>query len=65
MTLDEFIRNLQALQGEHGHKKVFSVHGASGCTYELRSARVSDYIGESGPFDLEPGEEYISIYAGN
>lgn len=66
MTLDSFIAQLQKLQAEgHGNKQVFYTHGSSGDTGPLSSAHVTDEVGECGPFDIEPGEEYISIYAGN
>ena len=66
MKLKDMIINLQKLEQEgHGDKQIFCVCGSSGTTYELSSAHISDYVGESGPFDLEDGEEYISIYGGN
>lgn len=45
--------------------KVFTVHGASGDTNEMGSPHITDDVGPCGPFDLEPGEQYISIYVGN
>jgi hypothetical protein len=66
MTLDKFVANLLKLQAEgHGAKEVFYCHGASGDCGELSSAYVTDHVGDAGPFDLEDGQEYISIYAGN
>lgn len=66
MTLNKFIENLQKLQAEgHGDKEVFYRHGASGDCGNLSSARVTDEIEDTGPFDLDDGQEYISIYAGN
>lgn len=66
MTLDKFIENLQRLQAEgHGSKDVYYRHGASGDCGMLSSAFITDEVGECGPFDLEDGEEYVSIYAGN
>jgi len=67
MTLTKFIENLQKLQAEgHGDKEVFYRHGASGDCGKLSSARISDEVdGECGPFDLDEGQEYVSIYAGN
>lgn len=67
MTLNNFIEQLQKLQAEgHGAKPVFYRHGASGACGPLSSARVSDEVDdECGPFDMDEGEEYISIYAGN
>lgn len=49
----------------HGDKEVFYRHGASGDCGPLGSARVTNEVEESGPFDLEEGEQYISIYVGN
>lgn len=64
-TLDQFIKNLQKLQAEgHGHRPVYARHGASGETNEVGSARVTDHVGDCGPFDLED-PLYISIYIGN
>ena len=66
MTLDKFIEQLQKLQAQgHGDKIVFYRHGASGDCGELRSARISNEVSECGPFDLDDGQEYVSIYAGN
>ena len=67
MTLNRFIEQLQKLQAEgHGTKQVFYRHGVSGDCGPLSSARVSDEVNdECGPFDLDEGEEYISIYAGH
>ena len=66
MKLSKFIAQLQKLESEgHGDKEVFYRHGASGDCGELSSAFVTDNVDEYGPFDLEPGEEYVSIYAGN
>lgn len=67
MKLNQFIEQLQKLQAEgHGDKQVFYRHGASGDCGQLSSARVTDEIDdECGPFDLNDGEQYISIYAGN
>ena len=66
MTLTKFIENLQKLQTEgHGDKEVFYRHGASGDCGKLSSAFISDEVSECGPFDLDDGQEYVSIYAGN
>lgn len=66
MKLAEFIRRLQAIEAQgHGDKSVFYRHGASGDCGELSSAHVTDRVDDQGPFDLEDGEEYVSIYAGN
>jgi hypothetical protein len=66
MTLTKFIENLQKLQAEgHGDKEVFYRHGASGDCGKLSSAFISDEVSECGPFDLDEGQEYVSIYAGN
>ncbi len=66
MTLTKFIENLQKLQAEgHGDKQVFYRHGASGDCGQLSSAYISDEVSECGPFDLDDGQEYVSIYAGN
>jgi hypothetical protein len=66
MNLDKFIANLQKLQAEgHGNLEVFYRHGASGDCGSLSSAYVTDEIDECGPFDIDHGQSYISIYAGN
>lgn len=66
MKLNKFIQQLQKLQAEgHGDKQVFYRHGASGDCGELSSAFITDSVDECGPFDLDDGQEYISIYAGN
>lgn len=66
MKLSIFIAALVALEAKgHGDKQVFYRHGASGDCGELSSARITSSVNECGPFDLEPDEEYVSIYAGN
>jgi hypothetical protein len=66
MILSKFIAQLQTLEAQgHGDKYVFYRHGASGDCGELASARISDEVNDCGPFDLDDGAEYISIYAGN
>jgi hypothetical protein len=67
MKLSDFIKKLQKLEDEgHGDKEVYYSHGASGDCGELSHPSVTDYIDpHTGPFDLESGQEYISVYAGN
>lgn len=66
MRLNQFIAQLQELQAQgHGSKEVYYRHGASGECGLLSSARVTDQIDDYGPFDLDDGDQYISIYAGN
>lgn len=67
MTLTQFIKQLQELEAQgHGDKEVFYRHGASGDCGPLSSAHVTSEVDEQcGPFDLDKGQEYISIYAGN
>lgn len=65
MTLTDFISNLQRLERDgYGNTHVYYRHGASSDCGELSSAHTSTYVDEYGPFDLEEGEVYISIYAG-
>jgi len=66
-TLNKLIVDLQKLQFDgHGEKQVMYRHGASGDCGPLGSAHVTDEVSdETGPFDLAPGEQYVSIYAGN
>jgi hypothetical protein len=66
MKLKDFIANLQKLEAQgHGDLEVFYRHGASGDCGQLSSAYISDEVSECGPFDLDEGQEYVSIYAGN
>ena len=66
MKLSKFIENLQALESQgHGDKQVFYRNGSSGDCGLLSSAFVTDEVSECGPFDIEDGESYVSIYAGN
>lgn len=66
MILDKFIEQLIKLQSEgHGNLEVFYRHGASSDCGELSYPNVTDKIDSCGPFDLEKGENYISVYAGN
>lgn len=66
MKLSKMVDDLQKLVNEgHGDKQVFYRHGSSGDCGELSSAHVTSHIDECGQFDVDDGEEYISIYAGN
>jgi hypothetical protein len=67
MKLKDFIANLQELAAQgHGDLEVFYRHGASGDCGPLSSAFISDKVdSDYGPFDLDEGQEYVSIYAGN
>ena len=65
MTLSNFIKELQKLEEQgHGDKQMFTTHSASGCTSELNYPRVSNYVGECGPYDLAPGEYYVDVCNG-
>lgn len=66
MKLADFVTALQKLVDEgHGEKQVFYRHGSSGDCGELSSPRITDRVEDTGPFDLDDGEEYVSVYAGN
>lgn len=67
MKLREFIAGLSKLEAEgHGDLEVMYRHGASSDCGELSSAHVTNEIDDSsGPFDLDDGEYYVSVYAGN
>jgi hypothetical protein len=66
MKLKAFIAELQKLDAQgHGDLQVFYRHGASGDCGELSSCFVTDTVNDCGPFDLEDGESYVSVYAGN
>lgn len=69
MTLNDFIANLQKLQAEgHGDLEVFYRHGSSGDSGYLSNAFQEEIDGteEYGELcDMDVGEKYISIYAGN
>jgi hypothetical protein len=57
--------DLEQADPANENMKVFTVHGASGDRNEMGSPQITDYVGECGPFDLTPGEKYISVYVGN
>lgn len=67
MTLNKFIEQLLVLQTQGcGEQHVFYRRGSSGDCGPLSSAQSTNEVDEEcGPFDLEDGETYISIYAGN
>lgn len=66
MRLNDFILQLQHLQEQgYGELELFYRHGSSGDCGELSSAYVTDEVNECGPFDLDEGQQYISVYAGN
>lgn len=66
MILSNFIKELQKLESAgHGNLCVFYRHGSSGDCGELSTAFVTGEIDHQGPFDIEPGDLYISVYAGN
>jgi len=67
MNVNQLIVQLQTLQYEgRGGMKVFYRHGASGDCGPVGSPHVTDEVDDQcGPFDLEPGEKYVSLYIGN
>lgn len=66
MTLDELHKKVAKLVREgHGSKQVFGCHSASGSADEVNSVYTSDYVGDCGPFNLKPGEEYVAISVGD
>ena len=68
MKLNDFIAQLVQLRESHpeaGDMEVLYRHGASGDCGPLSSARVTQEQTDEGPFDIKPGTNYISIYAGN
>lgn len=66
MTLDQFIEDLLELQKQGcGHMRVFYRMGSSGDCGALSYPSVSDHFDECGPFGIEEGYPYISVYAGN
>ena len=66
MTLNEHMRDcLKLAEAGHGNAQVFYRHGASGDCGPVGSLHVTDETDDCGPFDLEPGEQYISMYIGN
>lgn len=68
MKLSDFIRGLQVLEANgHGNLEMFAVHGASGDVNPMGSAWIAAITGdeEYGPFDLDVGTKYVSVYIGN
>lgn len=57
--------DLEQLDPANENMKVFTVQGSSGDCNEMGSPQITDHVGEAGPFDLAPGEKYISVYVGN
>lgn len=66
MKLNLLIVKLQELQqAGHGTKEVFYRHSASGDAGPIGSPHVTNEVSDdTGPFDLDPGEEYVSISVG-
>jgi hypothetical protein len=65
MKLTEVIFNLQKLVDEgHGDLEVYYRHSGSGDCGPLESGRVTNSVNDCGPFDLEDGENYISVSVG-
>lgn len=69
MTLNNLISRLQDLQAQgHGNLDVFYRHGASGDSGPLGHPSQEEIDGSEDCGDLvdmDIGEKYISIYAGN
>lgn len=66
MTLKEHAANVAKLLEEgHGDLAVFTRHGASGDCNDLGSMHITNRQDECGPFDIEPGSNYVSLYVGN
>lgn len=66
MNVNQLIVHLQTLQyAGHGETKIFYRHGASGDCGPVGTPHVTDRVDEAGPFDLNEGEKYVSLYVGN
>ena len=67
MTLSDLIQRLQEIEAEAGDLLVFSSHGASGVSTELGYPSIAERNewDDGDTLNLEMGEKYVSIYAGN
>lgn len=69
MTLNEFIKRLQALADRgYGDLPMYATHGASGATDRIGNPRVTEVFDtvETGDLiDLPVGTRYIDVYIGN
>lgn len=65
MKLSELIKQLQTDLEAQGDLEVFYRHGASGDCGPVGGGHVTDRVDDQGPFDLEEGEKYYSLYVGN
>lgn len=66
MTVNDILKSFLKLAEEgHGDAQVFARHGASGDCSEVGTPHVTDRVDDCGPFDLKPGEQYVSLYVGN
>jgi hypothetical protein len=64
MTIEKLIAKLQNLMAKHGTEMpVYSVHSSSGACSEVEGITVGTVRGDEdmGPFDLQPGTEYLKI----
>lgn len=65
-TLDQHIEHLLKLQAAgHGQCKMVARHSASGAAYPVSNPHVTNLVESAGPFDLEPGEYYVSVSVGH
>lgn len=66
-NLNQLVVKLQELQYQgHGLKQVMYRNSASGDCGPVNTPRVTSEVSDdTGPFDLAPGEEYVSISVGN
>jgi len=67
MTLSELIERLQTLREsadarDLGDPEVFFRHVDSGDCRPVGTAHVTNYVENTGPFDLPDGEHYVSLY---
>lgn len=66
-TLAKHFEEVKKLMEEgHGNKKVLYRNGSSGDCGQIGSIHVSSLVdAETGPFDLDDDEEYVSLYIGH
>lgn len=63
MNLNQLKQQIDLLVSQgHGDKEVFYRHGASGDCGPVNGPRITDYVGDSGPFDVDG--EYVAISVG-
>lgn len=65
MTVNELLERLEQLQSwGYGNTEIYYRHSSSGDCGTVNGAHITNTVDECGPFELDEGEDYVSLSVG-